>query len=105
MALSIEEALDRQRRDQAIRFPRGVRIEQWRDHRRDTLVARVMIPNALGRPEPLIDETGKPVNLMLELGNPEKWSKDRSPELEAIARRVLRACTNLAALRQFEWGN
>lgn len=49
---------------------------------------------------PLIDgETGRPIDFAQELGNPESWRKDRSGELEAIARRAGGVCQKLVGTR------
>jgi len=67
---------------------------------RQSVSIRVMVPDCFGKPMPLIDgETGRPIDFAQELGNPESWRKDRSGELEAIARRAGGVCQKLVGTR------
>jgi hypothetical protein len=82
--------------------PCGVRIDQRTSPNpgRRVNIVHVMVPNCLGRHEPLLDgNTGKPVDFAAELGDPRSWSVDRTEEINAILNTAANRCLSMVKLR------
>lgn len=69
-------------------------------HRSARAVVHVMVPNAFGRREPVLDAaTGKPVDFMREFGDPEDWGRDRMGQVTEAAQRCAKTCVTILKAR------
>ncbi len=60
----------------------------------------VLVPNAFGTQEPLLDgATGKPVDFFDDFGDPRRWTHNMGPEIRAAAVRAAKVCAQLVRSR------